>query len=170
MRDDRNRWDPVEDHSTPVTIGGVTLQEVHLPRQMMVSGVNVRDTFGPAIGWPDIVQSDSCTLSLRRDRVLIVGGDAMAEGWDSTNGHAVSDMTSGFRVFDLTGDTALAVLQRGAEVTFQVPSPSVSRLLFGLNCALYCIGNTMHFRLHVARGHAEALVGNLRSAMTAAAQ
>lgn len=88
MRDDRHRWTPQSAHFDPIMIGAVTLQEIKLNRQIMVSGPAVRDTFGPATGWPAVVSGDSYTLSLRRDRVLIVNGPAMAAGWDAAQDQA----------------------------------------------------------------------------------
>ena len=169
MRDDRHKWNPQVAHHDPFVISDVTLREVSLSRQIMVSGPRVRDDLAHAIGWPAIASGETYCLSLRRDRVLVVYGLQMLTGWDSTTEQAVSDVTDGFRVFDLSGARALAVLRRGAELSLHVPSASAARLVFGLNCILYRYATDDLFRIHVARGYGEALVLNLRKAMQAAA-
>lgn len=170
MRDDRNRWDAQSDHLQSIEIGGVTLHEVVLERQMLVSGALVREAFTPAVAWPDIAQGDGYTLSLRRDRVMVVNGVPLPEGWDGKAAQAVSNVTDGFRVFEIAGEHAMAVLQRGAELEIKYPSASVARGIFHLSCILYRHEQKDRFRIHVARGHGEGLYQNLIAAMEAAAE
>ena len=169
MRDDRARWDAPQDHTAAMTVGGATLQEVTLTRQTLISGTDVRRTTGPVIGWPDIVGADRYVLCLRRDRVLVVNGEPMATGWDSSTQTAVSDMTHGYRVFDLTGPAAHDVLRRGAEIELTSPSPSVARQMFGLGAFVYRVSHPDHLRVHVATAQAEAMYGHLTAALQATA-
>lgn len=170
MRDDRNRWPAPIARRDPVTVGAAQLQEVALTRQTLVSGPSVRTTEAPLIGWPDLVLTDRYALCLRRDRVLVVNGQEDSPGWDATAQRAVSDVTDGYRVFDLTGPSAHDVLRRGAEIELLPRSPSVARQLYGLGCFLYRVGRPDHFRLHVSSAHADAMCGHLLAAMKATSE
>ena len=170
MRDDRNRWAAPINRYDPVTVGETQLQEVALTRQTLVSGPKVRETAAPLIGWPDIVLTDRYALCLRRDRVLIVNGPEAPNGWDPAPQQAVSDVTDGYRAFDLTGSSGHDVLRRGAELELLPRSPSVARQVFGLGCFVYRVHRPDHFRLHVSSAQGEALCGHLLAAMKAASE
>lgn len=168
MRDDRHRWAVPADRSVIKEIGGATLQEVMPARQTLISGIAVRETEAPLIAWPDVVITERYSLSLRRDRVLIVNGPPMADGWSDKTQRAVSDMTDGYRMFDLRGKTALQALQRGAEIDLSTPSASVARQLFGMNCLIYRIDHPTDYRIHVARAQGDALWDHIIVATQAA--
>lgn len=165
MRDDRNNWDAPRSDDKAVTIGAVTLRPVHLDRQTIISGPDVlTQTRLPLGAWPDTVLDDTYALSLRCDRILIVNGPPVMDGWDDTMRQAASDTSDAYKVFDLTGTGALAVLMRGTELNLAVESRSVIRLLFGLGVFLYRYKSEEGFRVHVGCAHADALWKNLQTA------
>lgn len=164
MRDDRTKWPPAGTSAGMLQLNGCRLSPVHPKRQTLVSGAGLSSRFdGPFLGWPDIADTDTYVLSLRRDRILIVNGPAQQDGWDSARNLAISDFTDGYAVFDLQGPAAFAVLRRGTEITLETPSRSVARLLFGLGVLVYRFGQEDGFRLHVARAHRDALLRRLQS-------
>jgi hypothetical protein len=161
MRDDRHLWTPPARLTDPLDLGGVTLMQVDVGRQVMISGGAIgRD----GVGWPDVALGDVYRVALRRDRVVEVGGAERTDGWDAKAGEAVSDISDGFEVFEMSGPNALDVLQRGTEITTDQASASVARVLFGLGVWVYRHGNENTFRLHVARAQSEALKGYLTEA------
>ena len=98
MRDDRQKWAPSQSDS-PATVETdlVRISGVSSDRLTLISGP-VQQALAKcgmqiAAGWPDPVSSDSYALRLRRDRILVVNGPALEDGWDADNGVAISDMT-----------------------------------------------------------------------------
>ena len=91
----------------------------------------------PVIGWPDVATGEAYRITLRRDRVVDVGGEAPEEGWNAERGEATSDITDGWSVFDLSGPRAFDILKRGTEISLDTLSASVARRLFGLDVWLY---------------------------------
>ena len=164
MRDDSQRWDAPYDFGV-LDLGQATLTKVPVARQVLISGPNVRkQAEGPLIEWPGAAPDGHLVLSLRRDRVLEVGGPQRRDGWDDTTGQAVSDVTDAYTVFDLSGPGALALLLRGAEVSPDIPSRSVARMLFDLGVFLYRLADGETYRLHVARAQAQTLVKSFTEA------
>ncbi|MYM54947.1 hypothetical protein [Thalassovita mangrovi] len=155
MRDDRHRWTPYDGAWSPYEVGGIAITPVTPERQILISAPAVLSRHPGAIGWPDIATGDSYAISLRRDRVLLVNGPDMAEGWDDEIGQAVSDVTDAYSVFDLTGPKALELLKHGTEIGLQQPSRSAARMLFGLGVFLYRHGAEDRFRLHVLRAQGQ---------------
>ena len=165
MRDDRHLWTPPVALHDGFNLGGARLVEIALSRQTMISGPGARKAGD--IGWPEVVGRATYRITLRRDRAIEVGGDVRPEGWDSTKGAAVSDVSDATRVFDLSGAQAFDILKRGTEISLDQPSASVVRLLFGIEVWLYRIKDERTFRLHVAHALGEALVGHLKAAAAA---
>ena len=164
MRDDSRRWPPTFRAAPGIDLGAADLKRAQPKRQTLISGSHVLKQMDvPVIEWPAIAQSDSYALSLRRDRVLLVNGPERREGWDETQKHAVSDASDAFAVFDLTGPGAMALLQRGADVSQTVASPSVARMFFGLNVLLYRGAPADHYRIHVPAAQQDALINHLSS-------
>lgn len=170
MRDDSRRWDVPRAADSVIALGAARLRPVALGRQTLLSGSKVRHQTGlPLVEWPGAAPDGPCALGLRRDRVLLIEGPEMAEGWDARSARAVSDATDAYAVFDLAGPGAFDILRRGAELDLGTPSRSVARLLFGLEVFLYRMEAGETFRLHVARARAEALTGSLAAAGAGAA-
>ncbi|MEB8385637.1 hypothetical protein OO012_00230 [Rhodobacteraceae bacterium KMM 6894] len=163
MRDDSNKWDIPQPTNYEYTENGITLASVPLARQTLISGPNIlTQTEPPIAAWPDIVTSDCYALPIRRDRVLLVNGPPLSQGWHDETRQAVSDASDAYAVFDINGERSLEVLKRGAELSLNVPSRSVARILFGLGVFLYRYDNESRFRIHVASGQTEALIRSLK--------
>ena len=154
MRDDSRKWDVPPDYSAPLKAGGVSVTRVWPGRQLLISAPDVLARM-PAAGWPDVVSGPAYGLCLRRDRVLEVDGPAREVGWNGNQ--AVTDVTDAYAVFRIDGPQALALCRRGAELSPAQPSRSVARRMFGLSALLYRWEAGDCFRLHVPRGHAQAL-------------
>ncbi|MFK7751272.1 MAG: hypothetical protein AB8B51_01865 [Sedimentitalea sp.] len=92
-------------------------------------------------------------LRLRRDRILIVDGPELPDGWHDDLGLAVSDVTDGYGVIDIKGGTALGLLQRGTEISATLASPSVVRGFYGYDVLIYGFGGENQYRIHVPRAH-----------------
>lgn len=168
MRDDSEKWDAPQPTGYLHTANGITLAPATVTQQVLFSGPSVlAQTEQPIASWPDIVTAHSYGLSIRRDRVLLVNGLAMSEGWHDDTCQAVSDTSDAYAVLDISGERSLEVLKRGAELNLGVPSKSVARILFGLGVFLYRYDTENRFRIHVAGGHAEALVRSLQVAIAA---
>ena len=163
MRDDRHRWTEPGAPFQPINLGQATLCEVTGLRQTLISGTRVLKD-APALGWPEIAPGTTYRIALRRDRVVEIGGPDHAEGWNASTSQASSDITDGFRIFELSGPLAFALLTRGTEISLDLPSASVVRRAFGLDLWLYRHGNDTTFRLHVARAYGEALISTLEAA------
>lgn len=161
MRDDKNRWDAPRAMGARITAEGLSITPLSLSRQTLISGTGVLGQIGGEYGapvrWPDIASGTPYALSLRRDRVLLVEGPQMADGWHADRGQAISDATGAYLVFELSGPRAMDLLKHGTEISLASPSASVARPLFGIGTLLYRHGKPETFRVHVARGHGEAL-------------
>ncbi|QBY00890.1 hypothetical protein E2K80_09255 [Rhodophyticola sp. CCM32] len=164
MRDDRHKWDFIDDATLPLTAVGVTIALAPIQRQTLVSGPRILKQFKDASGWPDVVSQDPYALAIRRDRVLLVDHDQVPQdGWHDDLEQAVSDATDAYSVYDISGPNAFELLKRGGEVSLAVPSRSVARLLFGMGVFLYPYKNPQSFRIHVGRAHGQAMLQSLLS-------
>ena len=159
MRNDTASWPAPLSSDFTWHADGLTLRRLPLCRQTLVSGVDALSAFEPAIGWPEAAQGDSYTVALRRDRVLRVGAPEMRDGWDSALGHAVTDMSGGFAMFDLTGERVPDLLLRGADM---LASRSALRLWAGLNVIIYHHGESGTVRCHILRARAESFVETIQ--------
>ena len=153
MRKDNHRWDaPVADKS--LERPGLSIRQVSLNRMTLISGPfpeTLRAAgLAHAVGWPDIAIGPSYALRLRRDRILVADGPDLSEGWNADTGLAISDMTSGYAVFEIAGQKAMGFLQRGTEISTGKPSASVNRAFHGLAAMIYAWETKECFRLHVA--------------------
>ncbi|MEM8789070.1 MAG: hypothetical protein AAGE76_12490 [Pseudomonadota bacterium] len=163
MRDDSARWDP------PAPLGysapGLTITKASSLRQHLVSGVGVQKRFEDVrIGWPDIAKAGPLALSLRRDRVLVIGDVDLDPGFHPAEALAVTDVSDAFAVMDLAGAAAFEHLRRGAELRLDRPSNSVMRLCFGIEVMLYRFADPARFRVHVPRAFAAAFRGHVTAA------
>ncbi|MDB9707250.1 hypothetical protein OAA76_01520 [Planktotalea frisia] len=163
MRDDRNKWDELRGVDDIIDTNGAMVSTVSCPRQTLISGVNVLQQTGPVIGWPDIATSRTYSLSVRRDRVLIVGGDFREDGWHQDLGQAVSDASGAYTVLEISGPNAFELLKRGTELSLKIPSRSVARLAFGVGVFLYRHTNETTFRLHVASAQCQTMWQSLET-------
>ncbi len=184
MRDDANRWTPAlgpEQH--PVQTGALRLEVYRPHRLTLISGPVVSGPhgtspgalalagFSEAIGWPDPASGESHALRVRRDRILVVNGPALAEGWHADSGLAVSEMTDGYLACTLTGSgagsgaglEALDVLRRGTDIDPAHPSRSVVRTFSGYAVMIHAMAEADSYRLYVARGYFDGFWDLLRA-------
>ena len=167
MRNDNAKWD-VPELAIAHEIGGVTITTTPVARQTLVSGPSVLTQIRhPLVRWPDVAVNEVYALALRRDRILIVNGPEMTEGWDDITAQAVSNASDAYDVIDLSGEKAFDVIKRGSDARLDTPSGSVARLCFGLGVFLYRCGTKKNFRLHISSAHADAMVKNLKHAALA---
>ena len=167
MRDDSAKWTLIDIANVALDGPGVALRPVHLARQTLVSGVGAQSCFqaelGAPVGWPEPARGAAYAVSLRRDRVLLVDGPALEDGWDAARGLAVSDMSGAYAVFDLSGPRIGEILARGGEIDPAQPSRSAARRFAGLGVILYHRDTADRLRFHVLAGHAQALVSAMDS-------
>lgn len=163
MRNDTTNWDAPHARDAAITAPGITIQQVQLKRQTTVSGVDVLHYFCPATGWPDVARGPSYAVALRRDRVLLLDGPPLTDGWNDKTGHAVSDMTGGYAVIDLSGEAVHDVLKRGADINPNIRSGSAARLFAGIGVILYHFDAPMRLRLHVSAAQRDTLWQTLES-------
>ncbi len=117
----------------------------------------------PFAGPRDICDSESYALRLAPDRLMFVGRDATmahgeAFGW-SDGGVAITDVSDGFILFDITGPAARDLMALAAAYDFEsvpaAPAESASMLIAGLKAAVS--RRQSGWRLHVERPYAPAM-------------
>lgn len=160
MRNDTMRWAAASEADRPSVGNDDARISIYRPqRQTLVSGpysaaLN-RTRMGAAVGWPEDASGAAYAVRLRRDRILVINGSAVVDGWHSDGGLAVSEMTFAYAIIDLDGPKSLDILRQGTELTLS-PSASVAREFSGFGIFLYSRGINS-FRLHVRRSHLEAI-------------
>ncbi len=119
MRDRGQFWTPVPDWASARIEGdGVRVEAVAAGQILLVSGeVGVflgRRGVGPSLGPRDAKPGDTYALRLAPDRVLYVSAavEPIDRGW-SAAGCAVTGMTDGMILCDVSGPRALELLQQG---------------------------------------------------------
>jgi|GEM_PF-1031098 len=158
MRDDRHRWPAAGGPDRPPLIGrDVAASLIRLPRQTVLSGpytacMSLAAVTTPAVGGDSAATGDHYAIRQRRDRVLVVGGTAIDDGWHPDPGIAVSDMTAAYAVIELAGPGVQRVIASGTE--FVAGSRSAARLWHGFSCLLYRHGDS--YRLHIRSAHLDA--------------
>ena len=133
MRNDSANWTPAAPLArAPVEIAETRLEVIVPERQTLLSGsigaLLEMSGVETATGWPKPATGESYALCLRRDRILRVNGTALEDGWYEAVGVAVSDMTDGYAVIQVSGPSALSVLKRGTEIDPSEPSAATARL------------------------------------------
>lgn len=115
------------------------------------------------VGPRDSCEKGAYALRLAPDRLLFVCRDGMltdlpAFGW-SDEGIAITDISDGFVLFDITGPAAPDLMRLGASYDFEAepagPAESASMLFGGLKVAVARL--RPGWRLHVERPYAAAL-------------
>ena len=97
-------------------------------------------------------QGATYSLRLARDRLLVVSEapSPLAAGW-SDDCYAVTDVTGGFDVFEISGAHAADVVARATNVPITGAGPSAAIVFAGILGYLYRHGDGL--RLHVERGY-----------------
>ncbi|MDO6731878.1 hypothetical protein Q4577_17735 [Marinovum sp. 2_MG-2023] len=163
MRDDRNRWPPLQgDGRAPLFGQGVQAQVIKLQQQTVISGafndcLSACGLDTAAGSGPDIATGDTYAVRQRRDRIVVVNGPALTDGWNDKHNVAVSDMTAAYCVISLLGPNAERVIATGTEFDSNLPSPSVSRLWHGFGILLYQHEKPNNYRIHIRSAHLESL-------------
>ena len=80
--------------------------------------------------------SATYALAMRRDRMLVVNGPMLQDGWHDS-GYAVSDMSSAHVAFEFEGSATMDLLSRGTEIDFNNKSAGVARRFRDLDILLY---------------------------------
>ena len=174
MRNDNARWTPAKGLDRPeFQRDGCTLRVIRPKRQILLSGpmnalLNAAG-LSQAVGWPEQASGDTYAIRLRRDRVLVINGHEMTDGWDSDRGIAISDVTDGYAIIGLEGTRTLQVLKRGTEIDPSEPSASVVRGFAGYPIMVYAYGSDHSYRIHVPRVYLEGLWERLEEFAYAAA-
>jgi heterotetrameric sarcosine oxidase gamma subunit len=109
----------------------------------------------------EVCDPDSYALRLAPDRMLWVSlgaSESLPVGW-SDDGVAVTDVSDGFVLFDVTGRAALDLMKLGANYEFEAapagPAESALMVFAGLKVAVARLEHG--WRLHVERPYATAL-------------
>ncbi|MEM7193328.1 MAG: hypothetical protein AAF402_00165 [Pseudomonadota bacterium] len=158
MRNDTAIWSAPRNDSQLPCSSSVAISAAPALRQVLLSGPKVRAQMNlQVVEWPDIISTERYALSIRRDRIMLVNGPEMIDGWDDELNQAISDVSDAYRVFDISSESLLEFLRRGAEIDLSLPSASVSRLWFGISVLLYRI-NENTARVHVPSAQADALL------------
>lgn len=165
MRNDNEKWQDPKDAQPGFSARGVQVFSLDTPRQILLSGTvpNALKVCGCNVthGWADIVQEEAYALRLRRDRLMMVNGPQLDDGWGATNGLAVSDVSDGYRVLQINGPEALGLIRRGTEISLEIPSASVLRQFAGFEVLLYRWRMESQYRLHIRQYDAQALLLHL---------
>ncbi|WP_299590486.1 hypothetical protein [uncultured Tateyamaria sp.] len=163
MRDDRNRWPATVGSERPNLVRDtISIRHVSPARQTVISG-NFEDCLTlsgleTAVGGgSDFASGETYALRQRRDRIVVVNGPDITDGWHSAHNVAVSDMTSAYSVIEMTGARVEQLIATGTEFNGDHASASVSRLWHGFGVLLYRHGAKDVFRLHVRSALAEAV-------------
>ncbi|MCI5095000.1 MAG: hypothetical protein MRY77_01650 [Rhodobacteraceae bacterium] len=166
MRNDAAKWTPFEGVERPeIEVEGVRMSAIADVPQVLVSGsvadMSAAEQFEAAVGWPDIAEAGSYRLRARRDRVMIVNGPAVEDGWDEARSLAVSNVSGAFAIIELTGPKALDVLRRGTELSLEDASGSVARSFHGYPAFIYRYHDAETYRIHVRTPMMEGFWGLL---------
>ncbi len=162
MRDDSTRWTAASGYERPdININGLQISVIRPWRQTLISGpISKGLELGDqkkAVGWPEITKGKKYTIRIRRDRILVINGPAIEDGWYQDKHLAVSDMSSAYAVIQLDGVLADSLLKRGTELDMGIPSGSVARVFHGFETFIYRWQSNDIFRLHIQFGYLESI-------------
>ncbi|MCP4070967.1 MAG: hypothetical protein GY742_04400 [Hyphomicrobiales bacterium] len=162
MRDDSTRWAAASGYDRPdININGLQISVIRPWRQTLISGpISKSLELGyqkRAVGWPEIAKGKNYAIRMRRDRIMLINGPAIEDGWHKDKGLAVSDMSDACAVIQLEGVLADSVLKRGTELDIGIPSGSVVRVFHGFETFIYRWQSKDIFRLHIQFGYLESI-------------
>ena len=126
-----------------------------------LAGARIGDILGPR----QVCSSDRYALRLAPDRVLVVDGTStapasvMAVAHDSVSNCAVTEISDGLVIFDITGGSAAELMAQGSEYPFEdtAPRPLESASMSFGGFRVIVSRRTNGWRLHVERPWAAAL-------------
>ncbi|ASJ75478.1 hypothetical protein [Granulosicoccus antarcticus] len=174
MRDDRNRWAAAPSEARPELVAqAVTARIVAIERQTVLSGdysscLELAGMCQPAVGSHEVANGDSYAIRQRRDRILIINGVQLEDGWHEGTGVAIADMSSAYCVIEISGTDAERIIATGTEYSAATSSPSAARLWHGFSCLIYRHENK--YRLHIRSAYLEAAWDMLQQQFVLVAQ
>jgi heterotetrameric sarcosine oxidase gamma subunit len=169
MPDRGKFWSPVPDWSAAgIRRPGLDIAVARAGAIWLVSGdlamfLTQHHDGADCIGPRDTIAADRYALRLAPDRLLFVHRAAAqtvpeALGW-SNDGLALTDVSDGILLFDVTGPAAPDVMAQGAEYDFTskttLPTEAATMLFAGLKVSIARI--PAGWRLHIERPYAAAL-------------
>ncbi len=162
MRDDRDKWAPALGAERPaIKNKHLQLSVVKTECQTLISGPYKKCldicNLPQATGWPQIATGHNYAVRLRRDRILVVDGPSLDDGWHDNAGVSVSDMSSAYILVEIKGDAALDLLNRGVDLDIDIASGSVVRSFRGFDVFIYRWQSETQFRMHCQHASLEAI-------------
>lgn len=162
MRDDRHKWAPtLGTQHPPIENNHLQISVINTQRQTLISGPYkkclVIGQLAQASGWPQIVTGDHYGVRMRRDRILVVDGPSLNDGWHEESGVSVSDMSSAYIGIEIKGENALELLNRGVDLSVDIASESVVRSFKGFEVFIYRWQSETQFRMHCQQANLEAI-------------
>ncbi len=158
MRDLTSSWPAAPDWAAELDRNGIVVRSVVVNSQHLVSG-NLAG-FAAKAGLPDDgagafarIGGARYALRIARDRMLVVNGaaDAMDAGWHE-DGHAVTDVSALYHVFEIEGEGIGALIGEAMFVDPDAQSPSALTMFAGQQAIVYY--HQGRLRVHVERGFA----------------
>ena len=141
MHDVTDRWPDPRAQDLRIMRDGLSILPLPARPMALISGPVSRAlaTCGQmrAWGWPDPVPDGPVALRLRRDRILMLGGPRLEDGWNADSGLAISRMDGAWLGLTIGGRRAFDLIRRGTEISLAQPSASVTRLFCGVEIALW---------------------------------
>jgi heterotetrameric sarcosine oxidase gamma subunit len=160
MRDRGLFWSPVPDWShASIRHDGLSIAAVAPQAAWLVSG-----NLAAFLEWRGVrfgEAGDRYALRLAPDRLLFVSvEDAAADGatfgW-SEAGYAITDVSDGFVLLDITGPAALDLMRLGTLHDFEVKPDTASAAMLFASQRVILARIQQGWRLHVERPHATAI-------------
>lgn len=153
-------WDSVRLSGRSVDIRTIDLAEQHLVSGNLLAFAQASGLDPHGAGALGVVDGETYSIRLARDRVLAVGSlnVGITLGWN-TAGFAVTEIGSGYHVFELTGEGIPDLLARATTIDLSAPGPCAAIGFAGVPAILYCHRHAgpNGVRLHLERGLAASL-------------
>ncbi|MCP4185329.1 MAG: hypothetical protein GY761_18805 [Hyphomicrobiales bacterium] len=162
MRDDRDKWAPAIGAERPaIKNTHLQLSVLKTQRQTLISGPYKKCLdickLPRATSWPQTATGNNYAVRLRRDRILVIDGPSLDDGWHDDAGVSVSDMSSAYILVEIKGEAALDLLNRGADLNVDIASGSVVRSFRGFDVFIYRWQSETQFRMHFHHANLEAI-------------
>ena len=166
MHDRAQFWSPVPEWSQAALRGaGIAVVPVNGASAWLLSGnfteLLARNNIGAIHGPRQLCSSETYALRLAPDRVLVVDGEASTAALtvDPVPDCAVTEISDGMVIFDMSGEAAAELMAQGSEYPFGdtsvLPLESASMSFGGFRVIVS--RRTNGWRLHVERPWAAAL-------------
>lgn len=162
MRNLAEKWSQAPDwQDAVIEVPGLKIGSVSGLHQRLVSGdlaawAEASGFDGTAVGAFGMAEGGRYTVRLARDRLLAVSTTPLgiAMGWHS-QGFAVTQISAGLHIFDVSGEAVDAFAARGTTLDPQEVGASAALSFAGIEAIVYRHGTAL--RIHVDRGLAAYL-------------